>query len=265
MAKRSFDQLLASRSDFARAQLELIAELPAFLASMGNSQIRADEPTMSAMAAHYRAQLQADLCVVSDNLGHPLGHAAAGRTDLRWIDPITSGDAAQSPSSIRELGGDLYLVVSVPAVFASEPLGTLTAAYRLNDALARELMMATHTDVSFLVNGRLVASSLGPAARSAMESADGVPAQPPSTQRGAVADIANGRYLLGRFPLWGPRFRAPASSSSWSTGGRPNSSWKRCGHSCSGLPSARLDAQSERWCSSVGAFRRIRGSSRMRS
>ena len=211
LAKRSFDQLLASRSDFARAQLQLITELPVFLASMGNPQIRADEPTMSVMAAHYRAQLRADLCVVSDNLGHHVGHAAAGQTDPEWIDPITSGDPAQSPSSIQELGGDLYLVVSVPAVFDAEPLGTLTAAYRLNDTLARELMMATHTDVSFLVNDRVVASSLGSAARSAMRSAGGLPAPPPSTQRGTVVDIANGRYLLGRFPLWGPATPRPGA------------------------------------------------------
>jgi PAS domain S-box-containing protein len=203
--------LLASRSDFARAQLQLITELPVFLASMGDPRIRADEPTVSAMAEHYRAQLLADLCVVSDNLGHHLGHAAVGQTDMRRVDLTTAGDPAQPPSPLQELGGDLYLVVSVPAVFDSEDLGTLTAAYRLNDALARELTKATHTDVSFLVNGRLVASSLSPAIRSTIQSAGGVLAQPPSARTGAVVDIADGRYVLGHFPLSGSGASRPGA------------------------------------------------------
>jgi PAS domain S-box-containing protein len=201
LAKGALDQLLVDRSSFALAQLRLIAELPVFRAHLTDPVARADEPTMSAMAEHYRERLRADACVISNPRGRPIGMAATGT-----IGGLASGladtEADRPPSSVVPLDGELYLVVSEPATFVAEDLGTLTAAYRLNDDLASEWARLTHTEVSFLAGERVVGSSLGPAARSeirvlpSLESAGSSAA----LQEGRIP-LGRGRYIVERYPL----------------------------------------------------------------
>src|SRR6185436_11097218 len=85
-SKASFDQLLVNRSTFIHTQLRLITELPIFLALLNSSEIRGDKPTMDAMAEHYRSELRAEACVISDVLGHQLGKAALGATNKLPMD-----------------------------------------------------------------------------------------------------------------------------------------------------------------------------------
>ena len=65
----------------------------------------------------------------------------------------------------------LYLIVSEPAMFADEVLGTITAGYKLDDRVASELARVTHCEVNLVCAGnRLCASSLPPALRAELTS-----------------------------------------------------------------------------------------------
>jgi len=208
-AKASFDQLLLNRSSFVRTQLRLVTELPIFLALLNSSEIRADKPTMDAMAEHYRDELRAEACVISDVLGNQLGKATLGSTnklphDLRnvGIDP--------SKLSIIPLEGKLFLIVSQPAVFAEEQLGLMTAAYPIDDELALELARMTRTEVSFLAAGTVVSSSLGSTVRPHVQRMLG-DAQAESFLTAGPTRIGPGQYVAGIYPLPGSGEIKPGS------------------------------------------------------
>ena len=200
-AKASFDQLLLNRSTFVHTQLRLVTELPIFLALLNSSEIRADKPTMDAMAEHYRSELRAEACVISDVLGHQLGKAALGATsklppDLRNVAGIDA-----SKLSIIPLEGKLYLIVSQPAVFAEEQLGLMTAAYPIDDELARELARLTRTEVSFLSGGTVVSSSLDSAVRSDVQRMLSEARAKSLANPSSPTHVGPGQYVAGIYPL----------------------------------------------------------------
>ncbi len=191
-AKTAFDQLLANRARFAVAQLRLIAELPVFRAHLANPDARSDDATMNEMAEHYRKQLSADGCVITGIDGRTLARAGLGS-----VGPLTPRPGAPAAagrpqaSSIVRIGDDLYFEVSERALFVTEELGALTAIYRLSDELAGELSSLTHTEVSFLVDGRVISSSLPPASRSDLGGALGE----------SLVSSNQVRYHARRYPL----------------------------------------------------------------
>jgi signal transduction histidine kinase len=115
---------------------------------------------------------------------------------------VNSAQAGRSASDIVSVGERLYLVVSEPARFASEILGTFTAGFALDDAVASELALVTNSDVSFICP-RLCGSSLKEEPRSAVAAlAAGSPAGLGAI--GAAPDlrqIGHGTYVSGVYPL----------------------------------------------------------------
>ena len=88
--------------------------------------------------------------------------AAARRGDLS-VQPGGHHQAMTSPldGAGRHAGlVGLFLVVSEPARFAEELLGTLTAGYVLDDTVAERLAEVTHCAVNLGTDDRLFASSL---------------------------------------------------------------------------------------------------------
>jgi len=200
-AKAASDQLLLNRSNFVHTQLRLITELPIFLALLNDSEVRTDEPTMDAMAEHYLFELRAQACVISDVHGHQLGEAKLGATlelplDLRKLAGINP-----SKLSIVPLEGELYLIVSQPAIFANEELGLMTAAYRLDDDLAIELAKVTRTEVSFLSGGRVVSSSLESAVRSNIQKMLSTSAEMPIETLNGLTHVGQRQYVAGIYTL----------------------------------------------------------------
>ena len=200
-AKASFDQLLLNRSTFVHTQLRLVTELPVFLAMLNSSEIRADKPTMDAMAEHYRSELRAEACVISDVLGHQLGKAALGPTGKLPLD--LRGVAGVDPSklSIIPLEGKLYLIVSQPAVFAEEELGLMTAAYPIDDALALELAKMTRTEVSFLASESVVSSSLDSAVRSHVQAMLSARHEKSFVTPTGLTSVGPRQFVAGIYPL----------------------------------------------------------------
>jgi len=112
--------------------------------------------------------------------------------------------------SVRD---DVYLVVSEPARFASEVLGTMTVGYLLDDAVALELAKATHCEVNLVSGASLGASSLPDPVRRALAaviaSRNSTFAQTDATSQ--LHKLGREQYVGGIFPLF-PGGATPADA-----------------------------------------------------
>jgi len=203
-ARIAFNHLADDRAGFASAQASLVTALPVFRAHMTDARLAGDLATLEALAAEYQRQLKADFIIVGDPDGHWTAMAgwpprAAQGDSIRAI--IDASAAGRSARDFVPVGDRFFLVVSEPARFADEVLGTLTVGYALDDGVATRLAQETHCDVNIAAGGVLYASSLPEADRtvlaSLITSADLVPA---GISRG-VMRVGTGDYVVGAFPL----------------------------------------------------------------
>jgi PAS domain S-box-containing protein len=163
-ARAAFNRLVESRARFAAAQTKLIAELPVFRATIDPaSNIGGDAATISGMADDYRRKLSAEFAVVTDGRGVWIGAPGwpGGPPQGGVAGVIESARGGRPSHEIVSMAGGLFLVVSEPAMFAEEVLGTITAGYKLDDAVASELSLETHCEVNLVcADNRLCGSSL---------------------------------------------------------------------------------------------------------
>jgi signal transduction histidine kinase/ActR/RegA family two-component response regulator len=207
-ARSVFYSLVDDRAEFAGAQTALVTALPVFRSHMTDPRLASDVATLQAMADEYRQQLRADFLIVTDRDGS--WTARSGPPVPRLSAPIAAAIAVatanRSSRDVVALENGLFLVVSEPARFAEEVLGTLTVGYALDDAVVQRLSDVTHCDVNLVAGGRLYASSLSPAGRTAL-----------TTRLAARNWLENGvsgvwsigadQYVVGTFPM------APTGSS----------------------------------------------------
>jgi hypothetical protein len=207
-ARDAFGAQVEQRADFASRETRLIAELPVFRSQMQDSRLAADAPTIDVLAGDYCRKLAAQFCVVSNPRGGWIGRAGATHEaeSAPAIAAVIEKSRAKKPATdLVTLGGRLFLVVSEPATFAEELLGTFTAGYLLDDAVANELARVTRCDVSFVcADNRLCGTSLSADARSVLASrleSDIAPlgrvdASPELRSLGATSYVG-GLYTLG--------------------------------------------------------------------
>ena len=204
-ARTAFDRLTDDRSAFAAAQAVLVTRLPVFRAHMSDPRLAADFATLAALADEYREQLKADFCVVTDHAGR--WTAGAGwPSDVQPSDAvravISKAVAGEPSRAITVVGGGLYLLVSEPAKFADEVVGTLTVGVALDDDVVSRLAELTNSEVALVADGALYASSLSGATRAALSSLvdnDTGEASSPSAITNRV--LAGREYVYGQFPL----------------------------------------------------------------
>jgi diguanylate cyclase (GGDEF)-like protein len=209
LARRSFERLLDDRAESAAALTKLVTELPVFRAHLTDQRLAADEPTVAAMADGYRQQLGAAFCIVTNARGRWLGQAgwpaAQGRDRLSTaIDRALRGEEQRDAVSVGER---LYLIVSEPARFADEVLGTMTVGFALDDSVARELAQVTRYQVTLLSETRVSGSSLAPSDREVL-AADML--GEPSSSRVQLRTVGTRRYVEGMFPLFASDARQTA-------------------------------------------------------
>jgi signal transduction histidine kinase/CheY-like chemotaxis protein len=202
-ARLAFHRVVTDRAESASAQSALVTALPVFRAHLTDTRLRQDDATLEAMAEHYRQQLKAAFAIVADREGRWI--AAAGwpsgvtpSTEITTaVASATSGAAARS---IAAADNRLFLVVSEPAGFAAETLGTLTVGYSLDDELAARLAEVTHRQVNLIGGGRIYASSLPQSDRVALAGAvdEGWPDH--SAAHG-LRRFGDREYAVGVFPL----------------------------------------------------------------
>jgi signal transduction histidine kinase/CheY-like chemotaxis protein len=202
--RTAFYRLSDDRAEFAAAQAALVTALPVFRAHMTDSRLAEDVATLEAMGEEYRRELKADFCIVADRQGRwtiDPGWPGGASAPAALRASIADASAGRPRRAIAEAGDRLFLIVSQPARFAEEILGSLTVGYALDDAVARRLAEVTHADVNILAGTGLSASSLTGTNRAALArlSTDGAlrafGVQP------AIRRVGEARYVVGVFPL----------------------------------------------------------------
>jgi len=172
-ARDAFSRLVTTRADVAAKSARLVIELPLFRSMLTDHRLASDPPTMNATTSDYCTKLDANLCVVTDAAGRWIGRAGV------WPAPapppavtalIASATAGHASRDLVTLGGHLYQVIAEPAMFdRNEVLGSFTALYVLDDAVAGQLAREADCDVSLICeDGRICASSLPAGPRAAL-------------------------------------------------------------------------------------------------
>jgi signal transduction histidine kinase len=195
------DQQCATLVRTLSVMARLVADAPRLKAAVDTG----DPPTVQPLAREYREQLDAALMVLTDRHGRVL--AEVGDVDLAE-GAIGSLPEIQQALAGREAGGfwphadGVLQVMTVPITMltvAPDILGTLTVAFRLDNALAARFKRATESDIAFAVEGHIRASTLPAEDRAQLVSL---------LKTGGVQTIAlaNGEYVALKRPL------APAAS-----------------------------------------------------
>jgi signal transduction histidine kinase/ActR/RegA family two-component response regulator len=162
-ARSALLRLQDDRAAFAASQASLVTALPVFRAHMTDSRLLHDAETMQVMVDEYRKQLNAAFCLVTGRSGAPIAQSGLGHDlspEERMQRIVSASSAGESIRDITDVRERLFLVVSEPARFAEDTLGSLTVGYALDDAAARQLAGVTHCDVNIIVGRRLAATSL---------------------------------------------------------------------------------------------------------
>jgi PAS domain S-box-containing protein len=204
-ARSTFYVLVSRETDFAAAQTRLITALPVFRAHISDVRLARDGATLDAMVEEYRQQLKAQFCILTDrngnwtsNPGWPAGELAP--PGIR--SSVEAAVAGRAYHDVLSIGHHLVLVVSEPALFAAEVLGTFTVGYALDDVVANELAQVTHCEVNLVAADHLSGTSMNGAGR--VELAGMLAAGKLQIQQTLSLDmqsIAGRRYVTGAFPL----------------------------------------------------------------
>jgi PAS domain S-box-containing protein len=110
--------------------------------------------------------------------------------------------AGRSHHEGASIGGAMFLVVSEPARFAEEVLGTMTAGFAIDDGVAAELADVAHVEVNLVTGERLAASSLRGAPRAALAALLAAPRlRDLQGSEPQLEQLAGRRWVAGAFPL----------------------------------------------------------------
>jgi signal transduction histidine kinase/ActR/RegA family two-component response regulator len=202
-ARLAFHRVVSDRGESASAQSALVTALPVFRAHLTDTRLRQDDATVQALAEHYRQQLKAAFAIVADRDGRWLaaaGWASGEAPSAEIAGAVTAATSGTSVRSIAVAGHQLYLVISEPAGFADETLGTLTVGYPLDDELATRLAEVTHRQVNLIGGGRIYASSLPQTDRAELAAAVKA-GWPGDSEERDLRRFGDGEYAVGVFPL----------------------------------------------------------------
>jgi signal transduction histidine kinase/ActR/RegA family two-component response regulator len=203
-ARSAFYRLEDDRAEFAAAQATIVTAAPMFRAYMTDSRVASDVATMQEMTDEYRRQLKSAFCIVTGRDGVWLSSSGWSRIvepppAIRGI--IAAAATGRAGRDVAEVGNRLFLVVSEPARFAEETLGTLTVGYALDDAVAQQLAQVTHSDVNIVLGRHLAASSLTGDARTALAGLVAIEGTLSTGDAPRMHRLAGGDYVAGAFPL----------------------------------------------------------------
>jgi len=202
--RSAFYWLVRRRTEFAAAQTRLITTLPIFRAHISDARLAGDGAALDAMVDEYRQQLKAQFCILTDRYGNWTTNPGwpAGETPPGIRSSVEAAAAGRSHHDILSIGNHLVLIVSEPALFADEVLGTFTVGYALDDVVAEELAQVTHCEVNLIADDHLSGTSLDGAGRA--ELAGLLAAGKLQTQQNLslnMQSIGDRRFVTGAYPL----------------------------------------------------------------
>jgi predicted signal transduction protein with EAL and GGDEF domain len=206
VARSAFYQSVDSRAESAAARTRLITELPVFRAHMTDARLANDSKIIHEMADRYRRQLKAQFCIVTNRRGAWIGRAgwpARQQSSMvlqSSIENAADGRASRGTVAIQDR---LFLVVSEPARFDEEILGTMTVGYALDDTVADDLARATHCQVNLVSGTHLFGRSLHTGQRTDLlrQLAGEAIASASVSHSAELRSLGGVRYIDGIFPL----------------------------------------------------------------
>jgi PAS domain S-box-containing protein len=205
VARAAFSHLMDARVQAVAAEARLITAQAIFRSRLTDEPTAADVAIMTTMADEFPRQLNAEFCIVTGRNGIWMampGWGDRGAPPPALQSAVRSAGDGNPQSAIVQIAGRLFLIVSEPARFASEILGTMTVGLALDDAVARQLAEITQAQVSLVAGRRLSGSSMPATGRTALvrllESTDIDPSQPASL---GLRELGGARYLGGTSPI----------------------------------------------------------------
>jgi PAS domain S-box-containing protein len=194
-----------ARAQAVAAEVRLITAQAIFRSRLTDEPTAADVAIMTTMADEFPRQLNAEFCIVTGRNGRWMampGWGDRGAPPPSLQSAIRSAGHGAPQSTIAQIEGRLFLIVSEPARFAAEILGTMTVGLALDDTVARQLTEITQSEVSLVAGRRLSGSSLRGSSRTALvrliEATDIDPSRPESL---GLRELGGARYLSGTSPL----------------------------------------------------------------
>jgi signal transduction histidine kinase len=156
------DQLRAERSQTFTLMARLIADLPKLKAAIDTN----DPSTVEDIASGYQAQLHASVLLVTNRQGQMLYSVGDSPkvADIA-VDQPAVRDALRGKDTVSLLAqpNGILQIVTVPVLFERprvDILGTFSAGFLIDDALATQLKKITGSDLAFGMDGRILASTL---------------------------------------------------------------------------------------------------------
>jgi signal transduction histidine kinase len=152
------EQHYAARLETATLMARLIADLPRLKAGVATG----DPPTVQPLAADYRERVKADLFAVTDRDGHLLA-ALGSEAAVADAPAVSSALAGREATTYRPQRDGLLQIVTVPIAIGTEApdvLGTLSLGFAVDDAQAGHFKAVTASEVAFVLDGHIRASTL---------------------------------------------------------------------------------------------------------
>lgn len=142
-------------------EARLIADLPKLKAAVGVDH----PPTLRPIAEDYQRQIGSDLFLVTNAIGDVLaqtGDVYAAGDRLADLSPIQRALTGRATISFWPRAGGVQVVTIPIWIDETQPelLGTLSVGFKLDDALAARFRELTDSEVVFVVNGSVQATTL---------------------------------------------------------------------------------------------------------
>jgi len=152
--------MVEQRQETLAQEAKLVADLPVIRSVTQTN----DTHTVEEAAKHYHDLASAGWIIVTDLDGKLIGSAGpdgGGITD--WTSGALVKSAAEGSvvHGYMPVGDKVALAAAAPVFVGDYPVGTLTIAVPIDDALATKIAQSANTDIAFVLNGEVVGSSLG--------------------------------------------------------------------------------------------------------
>lgn len=154
--ERVFWRHLALRSEHLAGQARLIAMLPALQSAVRSGS----EAAIQASLEECRVNLDSGYILrVTDNQGGLLAFAGGPPPPGERSAPNLAALANRQPTTVELHGRSLYQVTTIPLFVDRRAAGALSVGAPIDDELAQGLREDTGNEVTFVVNGKVLASS----------------------------------------------------------------------------------------------------------
>ncbi len=204
-------QLRDTRAQTFTMMARFVADAPKLKAAVATD----DPPTVQDTLGEYPTQVNSNLLIVTSKAGRVLASIGASPNVVDVVSALPSVHGAiegrENVTLLAQPTGMLQLVTVPIAVDLTHPdvLGTLSVGFLFDDALATQLKQITGSDIAFVMDGDILATTLPTDDRASLAAAVRTPG------RAENLALASGEYVALPLPL--------AADRNWTGPGRSGS------------------------------------------